>query len=229
MGITTLSRTEFSAAVFGIQVFNLEFPCIIFLLVVLDDEACQWVEYQGLWSFHGQLLSRLFRCSLSGKFKGTLKASLAFHTAPWDSSLLCYIVFTDACVVFSCDTLPLSVLLLNLLLLHIHCDWSKIRLCSSFYTLKALYVLSVFSVEETIIWVFPQTHSFQIFVSLIVLCWTLWCFFNELHPMFYGTFLYSVKWFWMILPSNVFLSLASTAHLPSLLGSIIKVINESGE
>lgn len=166
MGITTLSRTEFSAAVFGIQVFNLEFPCIIFLLVVLDDEACQWVEYQGLWSFHGQLLSRLFRCSLSGKFKGTLKASLAFHTAPWDSSLLCYIVFTDACVVFSCDTLPLSVLLLNLLLLHIHCDWSKIRLCSSFYTLKALYVLSVFSVEETIESFLRLIHSRSLFLLL---------------------------------------------------------------
>lgn len=166
MGITTLSRTEFSAAVFGIQVFNLEFPCIIFLLVVLDDKACQWVEYQGLWSFYGQLLSRLFRCSLSGKFKGTLKASLAFHTAPWDSSLLCYIVFTDACVVFSCDTLPLSVLLLNLLLLHIHCDWSKIRLCSSFYTLKPLCVLSVFSVEETIESFLRLIHSRSLFLLL---------------------------------------------------------------
>lgn len=166
MGITTLSRTEFSAAVFGIQVFNLEFPCIIFLLVVLDDEACQWVEYQGLWSFYGQLLSRLFRCSLSGKFKGILKASLAFHTAPWDSSLLCYIVFTDACVVFSCDTLPLSVLLLNLLLLHIHCDWSKIRLCSSFYTLKPLCVLSVFSVEETIESFLRLIHSRSLFLLL---------------------------------------------------------------
>lgn len=166
MGITTLSRTEFSAAVFGIQVFNLEFPCIIFLLVVLDDKACQWVEYQGLWSFHGQLLSRLFRCSLSGKFKGILKASLAFHTAPWDSSLLCYIVFTDACVVFSCDTLPLSVLLLNLLLLHIHCDWSKIRLCSSFYTLKPLCVLSVFSVEETIESFLRLIHSRSLFLLL---------------------------------------------------------------
>lgn len=166
MGITTLSRTEFSAAVFGIQVFNLEFPCIIFLLVVLDDKACQWVEYQGLWSFYGQLLSRLFRCSLSGKFKGILKASLAFHTAPWDSSLLCYIVFTDACVVFSCDTLPLSVLLLNLLLLHIHCDWSKIRLCSSFYTLKPLCVLSVFSVEETIESFLRLIHSRSLFLLL---------------------------------------------------------------
>lgn len=166
MGITTLSRTEFSAAVFGIQVFNLEFPCIIFLLVVLDDKACQWVEYQGLWSFYGQLLSRLFRCSLSGKFKGTLKASLAFHIAPWDSSLLCFIVFTDACVVFSCDTLPLSVLLLNLLLLHIHCDWSKIRLCSSFYTLKPLCVLSVFSVEETIESFLRLIHSRSLFLLL---------------------------------------------------------------
>lgn len=229
MGITTLSGTEFSAAAFGMEVFNLEFPCVIFLLVVVDDKACQWVEYQGLWSFHGQLLSRLFRCSSSRKFKGTLKASLAFHTAPWDSSLLCYIVFTDACIVFSCDTLPLSVLLLNLLLLHIHCDWSKIRLFFLLHTETFVCPLSLLYRRNNYLSLSSDSFIPDLCFSYCSLLDSL-SFSNELHPMFYKPFLYSVKWLWIMnLSSNVLLSSASTAHLTSLLGSIIQVINESSQ
>lgn len=130
------------------------------------------------WSASEQALQMFLVWEVQRHFE----SQLAFRTAPWDSSLLCYIVFTDACIVFSCDTLPLNVLLLNLFSTSAVTEARSD--CSSSYTLKPLYVLSVFSIEETIIWVFPQTHSFQIFVFLIALCWTLFVSLLNCTPSF---------------------------------------------